>query len=145
MRARLQTGMTLVEQLVTLVLVSVGLLGIAALQVSGLRAGNETFTRLRANALAADMLERIRANRTGFENDDYIVAFDETGRPGSTAEMDLSAWQREIDRALPGTPSENAGAIQRGTRRNTVTVIIRWGGAQSVAQQMPKVELHSEL
>jgi type IV pilus assembly protein PilV len=137
--------MTLVEQLVTLVLVSVGLLGVAALQVSGLRAGNETFTRLRAHALAADILERIRANRPGFENGDYFVTFDETGRAGSTAELDLSTWQRAIDRALPGNSSENAGAIQRGPAPNTVTVVVRWGGSPSSAQAMPTIELHAEL
>lgn len=56
-------GFTLVEVLVALVVMSVGMLGIAALYLEGLRAGRTALYRTTAITLAADMADRIRANR----------------------------------------------------------------------------------
>lgn len=55
-------GVSLVESLVALAVLSAGLLGVAALQVSGLRANGGAYYRTQATALAADLAERIRAN-----------------------------------------------------------------------------------
>ncbi|MDH3452632.1 MAG: type IV pilus modification protein PilV [Gammaproteobacteria bacterium] len=55
-------GFTLVEVLVALVVMAVGMLGIAALYVEGLRAGRTAIYRTAAVSLAADMADRIRAN-----------------------------------------------------------------------------------
>jgi type IV pilus assembly protein PilV len=121
-----QAGMTLVEQLVTLVLVSVGLLGIAALQLASLRANREAYFHLQAGALANDILERIRANRQGFADSEYDAAFNDTGVRSTTAGNDLHAWQLEIDRSLPGGAASAAGAIGRTAGTNVVVVTIRW-------------------
>ena len=56
-------GFTLVEVLVALVVMSVGMLGIAALYLEGLRAGRTALYRTTAVNLAADMADRIRANQ----------------------------------------------------------------------------------
>ena len=58
-------GFTLVEVLVALVVMAVGLLGIAGLYVEGLRAGRTAVYRSTAVTLAADMADRIRANPDG--------------------------------------------------------------------------------
>ncbi len=55
-------GFTLTEVLVALVVMAVGMLGIAALYVEGLRAGRTSVYRVTAVTLAADMADRIRAN-----------------------------------------------------------------------------------
>lgn len=55
-------GFTLVEVLVALVVLSVGMLGIAGLYLEGLRAGRTALYRTNAINLAADMADRIRAN-----------------------------------------------------------------------------------
>lgn len=57
-----QSGFTLVEALVALVVLSVGMLGIAGLYVEGLRASKTSIYRTTAVTLAADMADRIRAN-----------------------------------------------------------------------------------
>jgi type IV pilus assembly protein PilV len=62
---RKSRGFTLVEVLVALVVMAVGLLGIAALYVEGLRAGRTASYRAAAVTLAGDMADRIRANRDG--------------------------------------------------------------------------------
>ena len=62
-KARL-SGFTLVETLVALVVMSVGMLGIAALYIEGLRSGQTSIARTTAVNLAADMADRIRSNPT---------------------------------------------------------------------------------
>ncbi len=63
---RAQSGMTLVEVLVTAVMISVGLLGVAALQLTSLKSNQESYVRSQAAMLAADLLDRMRANQAGF-------------------------------------------------------------------------------
>ncbi len=62
-------GFSLIETLVALVVLSIGLLGIAALHVDSVRNGQSALQRTRAVTLAADMADRIRANPLG----DYDV------------------------------------------------------------------------
>jgi type IV pilus assembly protein PilV len=63
--SRAQRGLSLIETLVTIVVISVGMLGIAALYVESLKAGQTAVLRTRAVALAADMADRIRTNQAG--------------------------------------------------------------------------------
>ena len=56
-------GVTLTETLVAILVMSSGALGLAALQAESLRAGREAWERSVAVQRAADMLDRIRANR----------------------------------------------------------------------------------
>ncbi len=58
-----QQGFTLVESMVSLVVLSVGMIGIAALYAQGLGAGRSALYRTQAVNLVADMADRIRANR----------------------------------------------------------------------------------
>ena len=120
--------MTLIEVLVTLVSASVGLLGIAALQLVSLKTNQEALIRVQASTLAGTILERVRANPQGFSAGDYDeVAFNSTGKSGSRAQVDLSTWQQEIDEQLPGGTVNAAGAIRRLPSSNTIIVTLRWG------------------
>jgi type IV pilus assembly protein PilV len=131
---RANRGFTLVEILVTLVLVSVGLLGVAALQLRTLRANKEAYVRSQASVLAADILDRMRANPLAFRGGAYDVTWDATASTttgGSIdpeelqrATTDLDEWQRAINSTLPGTATEASGQIVRAN--NVVTVSIRW-------------------
>ena len=55
------TGFTLIEVLVALMIVSVGMVGASALYIEGLRLHGEAVDRARASDLAADLAERSRA------------------------------------------------------------------------------------
>ena len=61
---RQQQGTTLLEVLVTLVILTFGLLGLAGLQAQILIAELEAFQRAQAVLLMNDMIDRISANRT---------------------------------------------------------------------------------
>jgi type IV pilus assembly protein PilV len=57
-----QRGVTLIEVLVAIVVLSVGLLGMAGLQVSSLRANQSAYIRTQAVSQAYDILDEIRAD-----------------------------------------------------------------------------------
>lgn len=61
-------GFTMIEVLVTLIIMMVGLLGIAGLMAQGQRSSFEAYQRQQALALANDISERIKANRPGVDN-----------------------------------------------------------------------------
>lgn len=103
-----QRGFSLVEVLVAMVVLSVGLLGIAALYVESLRAGKSALTRSEAVILAADMADRIRANPDA--KDKYTKLEDAVGTitagcnpagGGCTKEEmaanDIAQWSQLVD------------------------------------------------
>lgn len=64
-RTTLQTGSSLIEVLVTLLIFSVGLLGLAAMQLNALQGSTDSGQRSQATWIAQDMAERFRANPEG--------------------------------------------------------------------------------
>lgn len=102
-------GFTLVEVLVALVVMSVGMLGIAALYLEGMRAGRTALYRTTAVNLAADMADRIRANLpagnayagTGPGADESCVNGDADCTPVQLAADDWFSWSSEIKAQLP--------------------------------------------
>jgi type IV pilus assembly protein PilV len=85
---RRQAGVSLIEVLVTLVLISVALLGSASLQVLSKRSNHESMQRTTAAQLAADYLERARSNKAAL--DDYVVAEELGGASLALPALDCS-------------------------------------------------------
>jgi type IV pilus assembly protein PilV len=129
------SGFTLVETLVSMVVISVGMLGIAAMYVEGLRAGKGSIFRTEAVNLAADMADRIRANPTagaayagaGANNNCVNGPIDCT--PAQLAADDIFRWRQDVTARMPGGLS----AIQftAGVPVNTYTITLRWAEAGS--------------
>lgn len=67
---RKQSGVSLLEVLVAVVVLSVGFVGYAALQLIGVRTNNEAVYRTQAIALAEAMVERMYANRSAINDED---------------------------------------------------------------------------
>lgn len=64
-------GFNLIEVLVALVILSIGLLGIAGLQLTGVRATQGSYYRSQATAFMNDMAERMYVNRPGVAAGNY--------------------------------------------------------------------------
>lgn len=64
-------GFTLIEVLVTLIVLSVGLLSLAGLQVFGLRTSHSAYMRTQATIQSYDIIDRMRANIGGVRSGDY--------------------------------------------------------------------------
>lgn len=74
MKSNTQSGFTLIEILVTMLVMAIGFLGLAALQTSGLQQSQNTYFRTQADILARDIADRMRANRFGVLSGSYEFA-----------------------------------------------------------------------
>ncbi len=106
---RAVAGFTLVEVLVTLVIFSVGMLGLGGLLATVLRASSSAIYRTQAVSLAADFADRIRANRNaGAAYEAAAADHNCYGRgdidcsPVDLAANDLLVWQAQVAAQLPG-------------------------------------------
>lgn len=70
---RLNAGFTLIEVMIAIVIFSIGLLGVAAMQFVGLRDSNRSNDRSVATVLAYDIIDRIRANPQGAQAGGYEI------------------------------------------------------------------------
>jgi type IV pilus assembly protein PilV len=120
-------GMTLIEVLVTLVIISVGLLGVAAMQVATVRNNYDAFVRSQAAVLASDMLDRIRANRASLGL--YSVTFDVDPATGTAVGSDMAQWKLAIADQIPG----GRGQIVPNVALGLVTISISWGERSDIA------------
>jgi type IV pilus assembly protein PilV len=100
-------GFTLLEVLATLVLLSVGMLGIATLYFESLRINQLALQRTQAVTLAADLADRIRVNRVPAD----AYACGDPCRPGAggnaVAVADLASWLDDVAAQLP----DGSGAV----------------------------------
>jgi type IV pilus assembly protein PilV len=100
-----QQGFTLLEVLIALLVLSIGLLGLAALQTTGLRSNQMATMRTLATQIAYDMTDRMRANPGGLTTatQQYVIATNETPAdpPVIRADSDLTEWRTQVVR-LPG-------------------------------------------
>ncbi|HBA32699.1 MAG TPA: type IV pilus modification protein PilV, partial [Gammaproteobacteria bacterium] len=93
-------GFTLLEVLIALVILSVGLLGLAGLQTTGLRNNHSAYLRSQATLLAYDITDRIRANKANLNA--YALALSASAPSGtSVAETDLNEWLTNVENRLP--------------------------------------------
>ncbi len=137
----LQRGFSLLEVLVTMVVLSLALLGLAGMMASTLRSNHSAYHRSQATWLAYDMIDRARANRDRALAQSYNLVLDATatepssGQPVPMHQQDLAEWRADIAQALPG--GTGSVAVTPATRR--ITVIIQWddsrGAGGSTAQQ----------
>lgn len=121
-----QSGVTLVEILVTVVIISVGLLGVASLHLNSLRAGQGAHTRSQATALATDMIDRMRANPDAAANKLYVVKLTDTApiNPSTLVDKDKKQWLDALAQALPN----GDGIVEETTivGRQAWTITIQW-------------------
>lgn len=149
-------GISMVESLVALVVLSVGMLGIAALFVESVRNSRTALLRTQAINLVSDMADRIRANASAGDAYD-LAAYG--GAPAShdcaptegtaggnctleeLAEDDLARWVAAVNATLPSA----GGAAPRATVQHQPAV---GGGPEeyviSVAWQEPGDELNAD-
>lgn len=126
-------GFTLIESLVALLVLSIGLLGVAAMQLSSLQANNGAFQRTQATFLAQDIADRMRANRRAALDGAYDIDFGDAvpAEPATVAETDLVVWKDRLSATLPAGASGDSAdaptaAIATNAADETVTITIQW-------------------
>jgi type IV pilus assembly protein PilV len=115
-----QSGLSLLEVLVAIVILSLGLLGMAGLQAASLRTSQGSFYRAQAAQYADDMAERMRANLGQART--YGLALADVAPTGtSVRDRDLADWLAKL-RTLPG----GDGSVAIDLANNLVTITVQW-------------------
>jgi type IV pilus assembly protein PilV len=148
-QSRTSRGFTLVEVLVSLVILSVGMLGMAKLVLVSAHSNDSAYLRSQATALAYEILDKMRANPTGALAGNYATALGAmpaaptscigTGTvctPLQIALWDVYSWKQHLttgtDTAGTRTgamPSGTASIVTSGTSPVTATVVVQWDDA----------------
>ena len=161
-------GLSLIEVLVTLIILAIGLLGLAALQMNSLRQNTAAYERSVASMLAYEIIDRMHANfgngaayGTAFEIEPPAPPVDcqDPLAECSAAEMaayDMAVWKCNLGDwdehatctglGIEGVLPEGDGEI--GLVGNRLTVAIRWvenRAAEEEAGRLTTLEISTEL
>lgn len=127
-----QLGFTLLEVLVAVLVLAIGLLGLAGLMASSVRNNQSAYQRTQATWLAYDIVDRMRVNRAAALASSYDTAL---GTPatcaanpslsGAMAAQDLTDWKNSLACVLPVGDGSVVVAADR-----TVTVTVQWNDSR---------------
>lgn len=129
---RFAAGFTLIEFLAAVLVIAIGLIGIAALYDDSAHTDSVAQPRLQAAQLAQIMAERVSANATGRIGYTSLIGVvcnpeAKTSRPADAAAHEAACWQDEVQRKLPngsGTVSSDTS-----TEPPTYIVAVSWSAA----------------
>jgi type IV pilus assembly protein PilV len=116
-----QRGVTLIETLVALLVLSIGLLGVAGLQLTSLQHNRGAHMRSQASVLAYAIADRMRANRNVALTGGYNIAFGANPTGATVQALDLQNWKQTITNTLPA----GDGSIDL-VGANEVRIRLRW-------------------
>lgn len=116
-------GFTLLEVLVSVIVLSFGLLGMAGLQATSLKANMSAYHRSQATMLGFQILESMRANRDATHDNGYNITLASAAptTTGTVAQNDLKTWFVNVGAALPG-----GDAAIACDANNVCSVTVQW-------------------
>ncbi|MET0330512.1 MAG: type IV pilus modification protein PilV [Dyella sp.] len=139
---RRSRGIGMIEVLVAVVVVSLGLLGVATTLLEVTRSTSSSYLKQQAVQHAYGMIDRMRANALEgrlLSGNPYVVAMQaapaattscSTCTPAQLASMDVQQWLSDLKTALPG--GRGSVAVAAGVAPNNatiVTVTVQWSDA----------------
>ena len=126
LKQKRQTGASMIEGMVALLILSVGLLGLAMLQGKTMRVNTDAMLRSQATLLANEIIENMRTNTKGADNGLYAA----TSKPSAcgctdtngalTANKDLISW---YDAQTQMLPSPTSSIVYAGGK---YTITMQW-------------------
>jgi type IV pilus assembly protein PilV len=140
---RVQKGVTLIEVLIAVFVLSVGLLGHSKIQALGVRASTDAHLRTQATYLLSEMMERLRANRPAADSNYYAtidyasidcssapakVCSEGTAgsamecNPNEIADEDAMHWFCDVQRSMPN------GNVSIGVAASIYSIQVSWDG-----------------
>jgi type IV pilus assembly protein PilV len=143
-----QRGFSMLEVLISLVIIATALLGTAGLQIYAMRMGQSSQFRIQATFLATDILDRIEANKdntTGIVAGNYVTSGSGTPQAltypdpcmtsactaAQLANRDRNQWENAVATALP---QATWSVTITGAGNNIYTAILGWTDRSSIKQ-----------
>ena len=141
-----QEGIGLIEILIAVVIMSLGFLAAARMQVEGMRFSQSAYYQSQAFFLANDMIDRMRSNIAGVEQGYYDRQGTSAGaedpgcaitpcNPLGIARQDLFDWSTSLHSlqgasgftpALPGNETSSAQGVIQDMDNGVYAVVMRW-------------------
>ena len=135
-RARRQAGVSLVEVMVSVLVVTLGMLGAAALQASAMRNNQGSYERTQTSILTQGILDAMRANlvavnATSYNTGEWVCS---AGAPASLAASDISHWVSTLKTQI------NADACGRiECAAGVCSVSVRWDDSRATGGSSAQV------
>lgn len=127
-----QSGAAMLEVLISILVLSFGLLGLAGLQLAGIKSNQTAYLRSVATSAAYDMADRMRANMAGVKAGNYnAISATIPSTPSATcngagctaaqlATFDATNWLFAY--ALPG----GTGSVTKKANSNLFVISVNW-------------------
>ena len=156
-------GFTLMEVLVALAVLSIGLLGMAGMQLFSMKSSHNAYLQSQASYFAYDLIDKMQANPVGFDNGNYDSSYSSipgsppncqtttaTCSPTQLASFELAQWKcslgsYENDTTCTGPlnmtsvlPNGDGEVIRNG---DDVTVTVQWQTGTNTESIMIVAEL----
>lgn len=116
-------GFSLLEVLVSLLILGVGLLGLAALQTRGLKFNHDAYVRSQATILAYDIMDKMRANRDNADTYRDPLPDVVCNNLQGGAANERRCWHERVKALLPGGTTSVA---TNGTDADLYDVTLTW-------------------
>jgi type IV pilus assembly protein PilV len=114
-----QHGFTMMEILVSIMVVAFGLLGYAAMMAKSIKDNRIATMRSQATLLSYDIAERMRANKQAALSGAYTIGIGSTPVGSTVAQLDLIKWKSDVSQSLP----QGDGAVSvMGDGKATITL-----------------------
>ncbi len=151
---RSSRGFTLLEVLIALFVFSIGILGMAGLQVLSVKTNHSAYMRTQATFLAQSMADRMRANLAGVWASSYTGTYPIAGTPAAcnaapgctvaqVATRDQILWSQQLSNMLPNpngtitctraslTAVPAADQLNRAPYDGLCTITLTWNEAST--------------
>lgn len=146
--ARRQQGVGMIEILVTLLVVAVGLLGVAALQNVSLSTNNSAMARSMATISSYSIMDAMRIDSTNALAGDYDGTVAANGcaamATGTLAEKQLQVWCNQLAQNL-GAVATTTGKIDCNAATEACTVTVTFDDSRSGGSNTLQTVTKSEL
>jgi len=141
---RRQSGVGLLEVLIAVLVLGVGLLGIAAMQATALRSSQSSVQRSQAVILTYSILDSMRTNRAAALAGAYNMAAMTCAVPsgGTLAQNDINAWMATLrtDKVLSST-----GCGQVSCVADVCTATVQWNDSRAAGSSTESVSTVSRI
>lgn len=136
-----QTGVGIIEVLVTVLVMATALLAITAMHVKSLEYNHSSYIKSQANILVSDIADRMRLNRPSISQ--YKIDFGDSLPSGtSLVATDIREWGQSLAQLLPGGQG-SISCVEKTSVTYECKIGIQWNEAGTSSDADPTSSLNT--